>query len=499
MNRARVPFIVVVVALLVGALTVERDRATTATEAASLELFRAAPLAAGADVLGAVWFCAAGSSDADGPADHTVVVTNPTEVDHTVELTAFPGQADPVTRDVTVPARSLERVRLADLVEAPAVAATVEIAAGELSVTHELQGPNGRDVGPCASTTSQEWHFAWGDTSRDARSRIALFNPFPGDAVVDFEFVTIDGSRAPNALTGVVVPGRSVVVADVDAEIARRDHVSATATARAGRIVAERIQVFDDTEEMLLGAEPRRALTVDLGSPVPMTTWVFPSIRLAEGLTERVVVYNPGGSSAEVDVEILVADNVLGGVEPFELTVRANSYEIIDLTSEARLTALLDDGPVEATMIVRSLNDVGVVAERVTTVPTSAEGPGITASTGMPLAGRILTVVDPRPSSSEGSSLTLVNPDGTALVTGSITVVSRGTQRPLAGFATFELAPAGRVTIDLADRVSGAGTSILVIESSHPVAAGVVARSIDPNDRLAIEAIARADDARPPA
>jgi hypothetical protein len=497
MSRARIPFIVVMVGALTAAFLVERDQAPSPPVPAALDLFRAAPMVAAADVLGSTWYCAAGSSDGEGPADHTVVVANPTDTDRHVELTAFPGQASPVATELVVPAGGLERVRVSDIVESPATAVMVEIPGGELAVTHDLVGPTGRDSGPCASTSSQVWHFAWGDTSRDARSLVALFNPFPGDAVVDFRFVTIDGPRSPQALSGVVVPGQSVVVVDVGAEIARRDQVSATVTARSGRVVAERLQSFDDTEEMLEGAEPRRALTVDLGTPVPMETWIFPSVRLVEGLTERVVIYNPGQATAEVDLEVLTTDPGQA-VEPFELTVPPNGYEVLVLSTQARLTELLDDGPLEATLVVRSLNDVPVVAERVTQVPTSADGPGVSATAGTPLVGRRLVVVDPRPAGAEAATLTLVNLDTTELVSGSITVLSRGVSRPLEGSGVFELGPAGRLTVDLVGRVSGSATSILLIETNRPVAAGVVTRTSGPADRIAHEAIVASGDAEPP-
>jgi hypothetical protein len=496
-TRARIPFLIVLVVVLVGAFVVERDRPPQTPGPARVDTWRAAPLVGGDDVLNTAWYCAAGSSDPDGPADHTVVVANPGGEERSVGLTAFPGTADPVAIEVVVPAQSLERIRLADLVEAPAVAALVEVAGGGVAVSHELSGPLGRDSGPCASTSSTTWHFAWGDTSRDARSLVALFNPFPGDAVADFRFVTIDGPRAPQALTGVVVPGLSVVVVDIGAEIARRDHVSITVEARSGRLVAERLQAFDDAEEMLEGAEPRRGLAVDLGSPVPMDTWVFPAVRLADGLDERIVVYNPANATAEVDVEVLpVAAGM--AVEPFELTLGPNSYEVLTLSEQARLDEMLDGGSVEATVVVRTLNDVAVVAERVTTVPTSAEGPGVAASRGLPLIGRHLLVVDPRPTDTDAASLVLWNPDPTELVTGTITVVSRGTSRPLEGQSSFELGPSGRIAVDLVRRVSGSGTSILVIEANRPVAGATVARTSGPADRLASEAVGRAGDAEAP-
>lgn len=497
--RSRLALVLVLVAALAGAGYVERERAPSAAEGPTAGFGRVAPLVASDDVLGSTWYCAAGSSDADGPADHTVVVSNPGGVDREATVTVVPGTADPVTTVVDVPAASIERVHLADLVEAPAAAAMVEVDGGGVAVTHELVGPTGADRGPCASTSSDTWHFAWGDTSRDARSLVALFNPFPGDAVVDFEFVTVDGSRAPQALTGVVVPGRSVVVADVGEEVARRDQVSTTVTARTGRIVAERIQTFDDTEEMLEGAEPRRALTVDLGVTQLMDIWVHPGARLAEGSTERVVVYNPGSSTAEIDVEVLVADPEWGGIEPFELTVGPQRYEVLDLSDQSRLAERFEDGPIEATVVVRSLNGVPVVAERVTVVPTSANGPGVSASTGSPLIGRTQLVVDPRPQGADDSVVALVNPHAEGIVTGTIRVLARGSDRELDGYEDFEIPAGGRLLLDdLSDGVTAAGSSMLVIESSRPLAVGTRARSGDPVDRFSVAAFVYSDVAELP-
>jgi hypothetical protein len=496
-TRARLPLVVVLVVLLVGALAIERDHEVASGVSAEPELIRAAPTAASPDVLGSTWYCAAGSAGGDDGADHTVLIANPGTETRQARITAFPGQADPVEVDLDVAADVVERVRVGDLVDDPA-SVMVEVDGGEVAVSHELTGPTGTDTGSCASSASDLWHFAWGDTSRDARALYAVFNPFPGDAVVDFGFVTIDGARQPQALAGIVVPAQSVVVVDAAAEVARRDQVSATVTARSGRVVVERIQTFDDDEEMLEGFEPRRGLTVDLGVPMPMESWVHPSVRLVEGLSDRVVVYNPGSATAEVDIEVLVGGQAQGGIEPFELTVPPNRYEMLDLSDQPRLAELFLDEAVDAidaTVVVRSLNGVPVVAERVTVVPTAAQGPGVVASTGTPVVGRRQIVVDPRPDGSEAAALVLFNPDPERLVTGAISIRSRGTARSLDGYAEFELGPGGRLSVDdIVDRVSGEGNSMLVIESTHPIAVGTTARRSDPADRLSGVAIGRGDD-----
>jgi len=530
--------VLVVLGALVAAAVVDR-RPGPAAPAPPDDLARVAPSGASADALGSTWYCAAGSSDPDGPVGHTVVVVNPTDREVQGTLTAYPGSAEPVPRPLTVPAGSTLRVELADLVVAPAVAALVEMEAGEVVVAHELAGPAGADAGPCASHPSTTWYLAWGDTSRDARLLIALFNPFPDDAVLDLAFTTPEGTRTPRAFEGLVVPGGSVIVADVGAEVTRRPQVATTIVARRGRVVAERIQVFDEPDALPLapipevpgadesdtGEDPdedggdaaddapaddelpdgegRRGLAVDLAVPTPQETWVLPATRVTADRQERIIIHNPDSRSAEVDVELLPVDAAeIGGIEPFELTVRAGETAVLDLGAEARVLDAALDRPLVATAVVRSLNGVGVVVERVTYVAPESDGPGSAASTGSALEARSWVLAPGAPTSGAASRLTLVNPSADTIVIVRLELLGPAGRRPLPGQGEVELDPAAQVELDLGTLVDVADLAqgAVLVSADAVVIVEAVGRSTDPADRVAGPAIPLADGlARPTA
>lgn len=468
--------LVVLAALVVGGFAAERAADPADPAAAVDRLDRLVPVVADDDVLGATWYCAAGSTTPDGPADHTVVLANASDDDRTATVTAFAGRAEPVSTEVDVAAGSTARLDLVELAEAPAVAALVEVDGGGVAVGHELVGPTGADTGPCASAPSSEWYLAWGDTSRDARYLLALFNPFPDDAVLDLEFATDEGSRVPSAFEGLVVPGRSVVVADVGAEVTRRDQVAARVVARTGRVVVERIQAFD-------GSDGREGLAVDLGVPRPLEGWVIPAGVVAPGRVERLVIANPGDRTAEIDVELRPAEpERFGGVEPFELSVPAGDTAVLDLPDEPRVADVALDQDLAYEAVVRSLNGVGVVVERVTLVPPGDDGAGVAAVAGTPLVAD-RWVVGPLPTDVATARLVLTNPSPDTIVLARLRLLTA--DGPVELGDDLEVPAAGRVDLDLAgaadaDDLSGA---VVAVDADGRVAAQLRATTGD-GDRV---------------
>ena len=197
-----------------------------------------APLATSGDddALTATWYCAGGTLGDETFADHTVVLANPSAVEATVELTAFAvvapepivvdldtseditadlvlappevAAATEVTIPVVVPPASVERVRIADVeaVTGDTVAVLVESDSGSLIAEHLVTGPDGAAMAPCSSTSAARLIFAGGTTRRQARQVLSVFNPFPGDAVVDISFTTDGARRSPQIYEGLVVP-----------------------------------------------------------------------------------------------------------------------------------------------------------------------------------------------------------------------------------------------------------------------------------------------------
>ena len=423
---ARLPVLAVVGVVLAGAVALEqgdgRGEGVGAVPGSPTRPEAVVPAAAPESAGSSTWYCAAGTAVADGAADHVVVMVNPGPASRHAVLTVYPGDvaaparpADPVSRDVDLPAGGRVEVRLADIVDSPLAAALVEVDGGAVAVEHEVTGPSGGDVAPCATAAAATWHFAWGETSRDARETVVLFNPFPTEATVEATFATEDGGREPVRFQGFPVPARSVVGVDLGEDVTRSDQVSATFRVRGGRIIAERLQDFDGT----LG---RGGLSLALGVPEAAVTWVFadgeasaPTPEAAapeaaspasstttttgsddddpesesgsdeeEGTTaEKIVVYNPGDERAEVAVSVLPTTEEPGPLpQPFGLSVGPGGYEVVDYGAEDRIVA----GVSHATVVRVTAGD-GVVVERVTT-DGDAE---VTAAPGARFADRIWT------------------------------------------------------------------------------------------------------------
>jgi hypothetical protein len=498
----RLPFIVLLVAAIGAAVwqaRTEDDRGKAAADAVDADVGPASgmPAVAGAGALASTWYCAAGTGDAGGMADHSITVFNPGDRSVGVAVTVYGGvlassspttaeaaQAAPMAapppgaRGFVLPGHDRVELRLGDLVPAPLVAALVEASGGPVAVEHRVTGPHGVDLGPCASATAPVWHLASGATTRDAREVVVLFNPFPTDAIVDITFETDAGSREPVRFQGFPVAAGTVVGVDIGDDVAREAQVSATLRTRAGRVVAERLQEFDGS----LGPE---GLAVALGVPEASTAWAFPDGVVDDSRTERIVVYNPGDERAEVEVQVLpTSDEPAPAPQPFRLSIRAGTFAAVDYGAEDRVVP-----GVEHATLVRSTNGVPVVAERVTTHAgepaggddtADEEGGGDDADNGEGgddgvrgdiAAGPGAVVAATRwafPSSTRGEEAGLrfvvFNPDPERSVPVTLLAATNGREDPVDDVPATAVAPRGRIV--LAAEVDWASW---VVEAEAPV------------------------------
>ncbi len=540
--RRRLPVVVVLTAALVGAVVVDGDRggagADTGRDAAVGADGRPAalmPASAPGRAGSATWYCAAGTADEGGMADHTVTMFNPSDADREATVTVFAGDLagatttaspEPVVEQVELRAGRRIELRLGDLVASPLAAALVEVDGGGVAVEHRVAGENGADTAPCSTFAAPTWHFAWGATTRDARSIVVLFNPFPSSATVDAVFTTEDGRREPVRFQGFPVPAGSVVGVDLGDDVTRSEHVSATFEARSGRVVVEQLQDYDGS----LGV---RGLSLTLGAPAAGETWVFADGEASapgpttpapgtddeepddeepadedtadeasadEDLitTERVVVYNPGDARAEVDVSVVPStDEPAPAPQPFRLSVGPGRYEVVDYGDQDRVEA----GVPHAT-VVRSTNGQPVVAQRVTAdMGPAPDDPGdqpgeITAATGSRLAAPRWAFAsaageDADPDEpADTVAFVVFNPDPDDAASVRLDLVSDTVEL----LAPFTVPPGGSVTIDLDARESAA-TEAAVIDADRPVVAERVVRLGD-GGRLALgPGVPEADEA----
>lgn len=366
----RAPVFVALAALLVaGAVADRMARPTDRERAASpLAQVEAMPIAAPSRSLSSSWFCAGGTARPDGAdgvvADGTVVVANPSDRAVKGTIRVVPSEGEAKVAPLEVPARSRTSVRYADVVTAPFAAALVELDGGDVVVEHQISGAQGFSTAPCASSASERWYLAEGSTAREGanpedRMLLALYNPFPEDAIVDLSFTHESGRSVPSDFTGIVVKGGALRVVNVGDHVRRRAHISMTAVARSGRIVVDRIQLRN-------GAN--KGMSLALAATSPGTTWYFPEGLVADGVGESFHLYNPTNEEAQVSIELALET---GAAEPFDLTVAPRGRLTVVAGEEERVPK-----GVGHAATVLSLNDVPIVAERsvVTSAPATRTG-----------------------------------------------------------------------------------------------------------------------------
>jgi hypothetical protein len=427
------------------------------------------PAAAPASALGSTWFCPGGSAaGGNGGAEGVVTVANPGDQAANGTITVFPSEGEQAARPLEVPARSSVRVRLSDVVKAPWASALVEVDRGEVAVETSVSGRLGRGDAPCASAASEEWHLANGATTKDAGEVVLLFNPFPGDAIVDFSFVTDEGAfTAPN-LQSLVVPARSLVPVDLTQHVRRQAHVSTSVRAGAGRLVVGRIQSYDGTA----GA---KGLDLALAAPSAAEQWWFPDGLKGPGLVEQYHVYNPTDRQAEVALDVFVDKAI---PELFELTLLPGTYATVDVSKEDAVPAKTGHSAV-----VSSLNDVPVVAERSVAAGEGAARAGYASMVGAAGSARRWILAVGHTSKALDEWVVVQNP-GAEPVQVSVRELRGGRELPLTDLEDFEIVASGRRPIRLGEYLQRDALPV-VVEADRPV---VVERDLYSADGLGLSA-----------
>jgi hypothetical protein len=347
-RTVRLPALLVLGALLVAGgiadARIGRDVNTQAGTSVSAQV----PLAAPASARSSAWYCP-GVPVTGVLGDGAIVVANAGDRRLTGTVTVFPDKGESRKTPINVGPSGRSAVRLGDVLTATYASALVELDGGEAVAEVVSIGPLGDTASPCTSSASSSWYFAEGVTTRDAAEVLMALNPFPDDAVVDIVFSTEEGIVSPQALTGLLVKGQALTTINVGDFVQRREQVSASLVARTGRLVVGRMQTFD-------GTAGRRGISVALGAASPGPVWYFPEGLVADGQSERFLVYNPSREEAQVEIA-LALDR--GEAEPIRLTVPRESRLTVVAADETRIPKGV---PHAAT--IRSLEGPEVVVER---------------------------------------------------------------------------------------------------------------------------------------
>ena len=352
----------------------------------------------------------------------------------------------PVVRSYAVAPGRVVRVRVGDIAPIAEPGVVVETTGGRGVVEHTLNRAGDTAMGPCAREPRDVTRFAAGTTSKGSELWLALFNPFPDDAIVDVEAVTDTGRRAPGNLQGIVVPHLTRVSVPIHSSIQRVDTVATQVTVRRGRVVAEQSQYLD-------GSDGRKGLGLSEGAELAKQ-WRFPLAVAGSGRQQRFVLVNPGSSDVTVQISFTLA--AAAAVEPLSLTVPATSV----------VTPTLDRVPDNVPYTATRRASRPFLAEGIGAVgaPQPADHRGIAADPGLTTGARVWAVTPSRLAATSGDWFGVVSADGRSHHVRVLLPQRGATQRLLA----TDVPASGRVLIDMA-RVTNQPDASLLVVADGPV------------------------------
>lgn len=352
MKRRLAVLALVLVALLIPAVV---DRGGTTAHAVQFGEMLHEPLPFGrvSERISSTWFCPA--LPARTGEKGTVRVLNPGIGDLTGTVTIWENERpEPTKVAITVPAGSSKLVDVSAANPGDVNAAMVEMIGGEVYVESTVKVGASTVAASCASSVASTWSFAEGSTDLNTTYRLAIFNPLPGDTVVDVDTITDDdGFTAGGAGKGVVVEGQSLRVINVNEQARRAGRVSLTVRSRGGNVVVGRL--------LTLNTSARQGLIAGVATAGDSSSLWWAGGDIATGASEQVLVMNANEDRAELDLSIYPATPPSDPATQLvrQVSVPPQSVVSVDISGIAGLPAGAHSLELEST------NGVPVVAERV--------------------------------------------------------------------------------------------------------------------------------------
>lgn len=285
------------------------------------------------------WFCAGGTSQPGGRADETLTIANVGEGSSFVadiKVSVMTGVGVPAAKldfklapagSASSSAKGIPSMRsipVSSILASPDPGVIVEASGAPVVVTHSVSGTGDVGATPCARGGSDTWYFGGGTTVLGAEQWLTLFNPFPGDAVVDLTFFTNTGVEAPGDAQGVVVAGTSRLSIPVHDLVPRRDAVATRVTTRRGRVIAEQVQILD-------GRDGRKGITLVAGVPELTKKVWFSGSTAQEGRSTNVSILNPGATKVNVRIDTALVGAVT--LAPIDVEIPPRSVAVTDVSS----------------------------------------------------------------------------------------------------------------------------------------------------------------------
>jgi hypothetical protein len=332
-----------------------------------------------------------------------------------------------------------------------------------------FQGPvPGIAASSCIENTGRRWYFAQGSSDLGANQHLIFYNPFPDEAVVKVSFITKNGIVLKSGLKQVAVSSGQVATVKVNDFILQKPVVGAEVNAIRGRIAAWKV-VFSSSPDQPPG------VTLTRGASETSERWYLPSGTIGKGYTESISLLNPGDEEALVTISLITDDGPVQPPDLVEIKVRRQSAIKVDLTADS----LEKDGAQDVSVLVRSENEVGIVAER-TVFYGTGRYLGVTSELGASELSRAWWL-DPVADDLDGDEIVLVNPGRERALVDVILLRRTGAEIVKPELTGIRLRAEARLAVDL-DDVVGSDGAVAYLVSSSPIVAERIGYSLDDLD-----------------
>lgn len=409
-----------------------------------------------------VWFCVAGSTDRG--SNELIDIANPSGRTAAGRYTWFVGDQRLESQQLSVPPGGRVEVdadkELAARPVGQLATAIIELDATSVAVVETVSIDSKEATGtmsaPCTAGTGGTRYFAGGSSVRGANTSLLVSNPFPQDAVIDVDVYTETGIERPNNLQRLPLFAGKSAVLKVSDEVRRRSALGTSIRAESGQVVAQQM-VTSNGERIPAG------VALSAGSAGPATEWWFTDgIQLTE-VAQVVSIMNPSDKEALIEIGF-VAEGMDADLGRVQSTRVAPSTET---------TLTIDPGLPPGTpysTILRSTNDVGVVADRMIGYSSSIShgmsfAPGATAPSTSFLIPNAWGLA---PTSPFTTSLVVANPgNSTARLT--IGRLTDGSLSVPDGLRDIPIPGGRRVTIPVSESFPAIRGMSLGVKSDVPV------------------------------
>ena len=323
------------------------------------------------------------------------------------------------------------------------------------SSTYQVSDPvSGSGAARCSRVASTRWYFPEGSSALGFDERLLLYNPFPDEAVAAVTFLTPTGDITRARLAqGIAVPAGEVRVVKINEFVPPQNTLGTVVEMNRGRVVAWRASLIDPDKQPA-------GMQFTLGARATAPIWYLPAGSVESGIDERITLMNPHRDEAVVSISLVTAEGTVQPPKLVEVRVAPETTNRVVL-SEVVGRGQQDMGGAGA--IVRSMNDVGVIAERTLWYDLPAVS-GVSSEIGAAVA-RDRWIVGPALLKATTDTLLILNP-GPESTRVDVALLTEGRVARPGSLRNVMVKAGTRRRIELRD-----GTGVVLVTADQPVVA----------------------------